>query len=181
MNYLFNKIEELSDDEYLPSNEDILKAPLRTIRYDSVTFNMEGAMIRIYDVVGQLNERYNWNKDMKYIESCVFCVSFVDFDKPMFEDHSILPIYNSLKLFEQISNDDKFNQSSLFLICNKIDIFKEKVEKIHSFIQNFTEFQDDRHNAQLCGDFLVQKFIERIGPNNPDYSIIPFKIVALKF
>jgi uncharacterized protein (UPF0305 family) len=59
MDYLFAKLNDLRDEDYVPTEEDILRARIRSIGIDSVTFNLE---------------------------LVIFCVSFADFDKPMFED-----------------------------------------------------------------------------------------------
>jgi hypothetical protein len=47
MDYFFGKLNDLRDDDYVPTDEDILRARIRSIGIDSVTFNLEGALIRV--------------------------------------------------------------------------------------------------------------------------------------
>jgi hypothetical protein len=144
MEYFYGKIDDLVDGDYIPTNEDILKARIRTIGYDAVTFNMKGASMRIYDVGGQKTERNVWSTVMKDVESCIFCVSFADFDKPTFEDQSILRINDSLNLFEKISKNPKFMNGPGFLLCNKMDDFEKKIKKAIVLQELFPSTQENR-------------------------------------
>ena len=105
MDYFFQKIDELQDDEYVPSDDDVLRARIRSIGIDQVTFDINGAIIRIYDVGGQKNERSKWEKVMDEVAGCIFVVSFAEYDKPMFEVSSFLRINNPLSISGEITHE----------------------------------------------------------------------------
>ena len=58
MDFFFDKINELSKNDYIPTDEDIMKARIRTIGVSTVTLNVNNTLLKIYDVGGQKNERF---------------------------------------------------------------------------------------------------------------------------
>jgi hypothetical protein len=53
MDYFFTKLDAFVDDEYVPTDDDILRAWIRTVGVKSVTFS---ALVRIYDVFRRLRQ-----------------------------------------------------------------------------------------------------------------------------
>jgi GTPase SAR1 family protein len=179
MPYFFEKIDELVSEEYIPTNEDVLKARIRTVGIDQITFNLEGAIIRIFDVGGQKNERSKWSNVMDQVEGVIYCVSFADFDRQMFEDPNTIRINDALDIFDNITHQEKFQNSPIFLVCNKFDVFAKKIRETDAFIQIFPEYQGDEHDPDACAQYLIDKFMEKAAPLSEERPIKQFKIVAL--
>lgn len=178
MQYFFEKLEEVSDPEYVPTDEDVLRARIRTIGITNVTFDIDGALIRIYDVGGQKNERSKWEKVMNEVGGVIYCVSFSEFDKPMFEDKSVLRINDSIQVFEQITHRKQFATAPFFLLCNKFDIFKEKITNTDCFLKVYPEFTGNAHDPDECAQYIIDKFLAAAG-EMPKRPINVRKIVAL--
>jgi len=178
--YFYSKIDQLVSEDYIPTDEDVLRARIRTIGIEAVTFNLEGALIRIFDVGGQKNERSKWSKVMDQVEGVIFCISFAEFDKPMFEDPSILRSSDALDIFESITHQEKFKASPVFLVCNKYDVFEEKVRNTDAFRKVFPDFTGDYHDPEACAAFFINKFLERAAPLSDERPIVQYKIVALR-
>lgn len=183
MDYFFPQVQTVFADGYSPTDEDILRARIRSIGIDTVNFDIAGAKICIYDVGGQQSERGKWEEVMGSISGVLFCVSFADFDKPMFE---LLPrieprIRDSLQIFGQLTHSSRPNlqEAPFFLICNKFDAFKKKVEETDCFIRAFPEFEGNSHDADACAEYLAQKFIEEANPQSDARPIIVYRQVAL--
>ncbi|OHS93486.1 Guanine nucleotide-binding protein subunit alpha-1 [Tritrichomonas foetus] len=179
MDYFFEKIDELVEDDYVPSDDDVLRARIRSIGIDSVTLLLEGALIRIYDVGGQKNERSKWDKVMNEVGGVIFCVSFAEYDKPCFEDTSLLRINDALEIFKEVTHRENFKEDPFFLICNKFDTFSEKVRTTDSFTKVFPDYTGDAHDPEACRQYLVDKFIEASNPPLPDRPIIVYTQSAL--
>ena len=177
--YFFDKIDELVAKNYIPTNEDILKTRIRTIGINQITLNYECSFTRIIEVGGQIFERTKWAKVMSQVEGVIFCVSFADFDKPMFEDSSTIRINDSLELFRNISHKAKFQNSPIFLVCNKFDVFAKKVKETDAFKKTFPEYQGDEHDPEACAQYLIEKFMKSAEPLSENRPIIHYKIVAL--
>lgn len=181
MDYFFEKIDDLVDEEYVPTDEDVLKARIRSIGIDQVTLSLDEVLIRIYDVGGQRNERSKWEKVQSEVGGAIFLVSFADFDKPMFEDlpKIVARINDAMNCFEDVTHRQVFLDKPIFLVCNKFDVFTEKVRNTDCFSRVFPEFQGNAHDENECYEYLVGKFIERSNPPLPERPIIQFRQNAL--
>ena len=181
MDYFFEKIEDLVDEEYLPTDEDVLKARIRSIGIDQVTLSLDEVLIRIYDVGGQRNERSKWEKVQSEVGGTIFLVSFADFDKPMFEDlpKIVARINDAMDCFADVTHKEGFRDKPIFLICNKFDVFTEKVRNTDCFLRVFPDFSGNAHDENECYDYLVGKFIERSNPPLPERPIVQFRQNAL--
>ena len=179
MDYFYNKIDDLVEDDYTPSDDDVLRARIRSIGIDSVTLNLDGALIRIYDVGGQKNERSKWDKVMSEVGGVIFCVSFAEFDKPCFEDQNLLRINDALEIFKEVTHRDEFKEAPFFLLCNKFDAFTEKIKNTDSFVKIFPDYSGDSHDPEACKQYLVEKFIEAANPPIPERPIIVYTQSAL--
>ncbi|KAH0800782.1 G-protein alpha subunit [Histomonas meleagridis] len=159
--YFFDKIDDLQDEDYVPSDDDVLRVRVRSIGIDSITFDLDGAIIRIYDVGGQKNERSKWEKIMSEVGGCIYFVSLAEFDKPMFEDIQMVRINDSLEVFSQVVKKEEFREAPIFLICNKFDEFTEKIRETDCFTKVFPEYIGDPHDPDKCAQYIVDKFLER--------------------
>jgi len=179
MEYFYEKIDELSDPDYSPTDEDVLRARIRSIGVEKITFNLEGALTSIFDVGGQKNERSKWERVMSEVAGVIFCVSFAEFDKPMFEDPSTLRIFDALEIFKDITHRKQFLNAPFFFLANKIDVFEKKVRETESFGRVFPDYTGDVHNPDECANFLIDKFISAADPQLDERPIQTFKISAL--
>jgi hypothetical protein len=177
MDYFFGRLDEICTEDYSPTDEDILRARVRSVGIENVTFNLEGALIRIYDVGGQKNERAKWQQIMSEVAGVAFCVSFADFDRPMFEAlPTIQPrVLDALAIFEELTHKEKFAETPFFLICTKFDRFAEKVRTTDCFGTMFPDYGGDVHDPDECGKYLANLFVERAGPQIPERPILVYR------
>jgi GTPase SAR1 family protein len=181
IDYFFGKLNDLREDDYVPTDDDILRARIRSIGIDSVTFSLDGELIRVYDVGGQKGERSKWNRVQEEIRGIIFCVSFADFDKPMFEDLPaiVLRITDSLGIFQNLTHQPKFQAFPFFLIANKFDAFTEKIQNSDCFVKVFPDYGGDPHDPVACADFLTKKFIQSADPPVGTRPIIVYQQSSL--
>merc|ERR1712032_857631 len=58
--YFFNDIERIGDNNYLPTNQDVLRCRVRSTGIDEVEFELDGLEFKMLDVGGQRSERRKW-------------------------------------------------------------------------------------------------------------------------
>jgi len=179
MDYFLDKCEALADDAYIPNNDDILRARIRSIGVEKTTLNLNGALTTIFDVGGQKMERSKWDKVEESTEGCIFVVSLSEFDKPMFESPEIIRINDSIDLFRSIVRRPKFQNAPIFLIGNKYDLFEEKIRSTDAFAKIYPDYDGDIHDPEACSKFLIDKFLECANPPKPEQPINVYKISAL--
>jgi GTPase SAR1 family protein len=181
MDYFFDQVQAIMAEGYSPTDDDILRARIRSIGIDSVGFEIEGAQICIFDVGGQQCERGKWEEVMERVSGVIFCVSFADFDKPMFE---LLPrieprITDSIDIFDKLTHRSKFEEAPFFLICNKFDAFKKKIQETDCFLRAFPEYEGDAHDPDACATYLTQKFLDVAAPLSDTRPIVVYRQDAL--
>ena len=58
--YFFNKLDVIGKEDWVPSNQDILAARVRTHGIVTTKYTIEDRQYEMYDVGGQRNERRKW-------------------------------------------------------------------------------------------------------------------------
>jgi GTPase SAR1 family protein len=72
--YYFDKVIELGQPEYIPSEEDLLRSRSRTTGVIENNFTIDGNHFQMYDVGGQRSERKKWIHCFENV-SCVLFVA----------------------------------------------------------------------------------------------------------
>lgn len=125
-NYFFDNVIRISSPSYSPSDDDILKARIRTTGIAPLTFKIQDIKTLLVDVGGQKTERRNWERCFVNVSYLLFVVSLSDFDQLMFEDGKTKRTDDALLLFSSMVNGNFFVQTPIFLVLNKFDIFEKK-------------------------------------------------------
>ena len=76
----------------------------------------------------------------------------------MFENKAMPRIVDSLDCFKDITHRPAFDGKPIFLICTKMDVFKEKIENTDSFTEMFKDYTGDPKNVDECYEFLMNLF-----------------------
>jgi GTPase SAR1 family protein len=166
MDYFFTQVQNVMSLGYVPTDDDLLKARIRTIGIDQFAFQLGDVMIEFYDLGGQRNERSKINQIKDKVNGLAFCVSFADFDKPMFEALPYIEprIHDSISFFAELTHTAEWMDAPVFLICNKFDGFQEKVMKTDRFTSIFPDYTGDVHDVDACAQFMVDQFKKAAQP-----------------
>lgn len=84
--YFFPKITELADENYLPSDRDMLYIRTRSSGIATERYLIEKTIFEMYDVGGQRNERRKWINCFEGVTAIIFVVALSEFDQVLFED-----------------------------------------------------------------------------------------------
>jgi guanine nucleotide-binding protein subunit alpha len=84
---------------------------------------------RIFDVGVQRSERKKWIHCFENITAIVFMVDISKYDQVLIEDESVNRMSEALSLFDSICNSRWFVKTSMILLFNKTDLFKDKLTK----------------------------------------------------
>jgi len=126
--------------DFVPNNDDILRARVRTTGIVENRFEVENNHFQIFDVGGQRNERKKWIHCFEGVTAVLFVCAISEYDQTCFEDESTNRIAEALTLFEDIANSQFFKSSSMILFLNKRDLFAEKIQKV-SLRTCFSEYE----------------------------------------
>jgi len=128
--YYFDSIDRIAADNYVPTEQDILRSRARTTGITEIQYNVQDVVFRMVDVGGQRSERKKWINCFQDVTALIFCVAMSEYDLKLYEDETVNRMHESIMLFEEICNCQWFSDTAIILFLNKSDIFNEKIERI---------------------------------------------------
>jgi len=128
--YYFDAIDRLTQPDYIPTEQDVLRSRTKTTGIIETEFDVEDVHFRMVDVGGQRSERKKWIYCFQDVTAVIFCVAMSEYDLKLYEDDTTNRMAESLKLFKEICNTKWFVNTSMILFLNKRDLFAEKIQKI---------------------------------------------------
>jgi len=157
--YFFANIDRISATNYLPTEQDILRARIKTTGVHETNFEYEKTHFKLVDVGGQRNERRKWIHCFSDVTAVLFVCSLSEYDQKLSEDESVNRMHESLKLFEEICNNQFFFSTPMILFLNKRDIFAEKIKKIPLTVC-FPEYTGG-NDYDKATKFISDKFLSK--------------------
>jgi len=128
--YFFEKIDEIAVDNYLPSEQDVLRSRVRTTGIVENNFEIDGNQFKMFDVGGQRNERKKWIHCFENVTAVLFVGVLSEYDLVLYEDENMNRMEETLNLFDEICNSRWFRETSIILFLNKRDMFEKKIQKV---------------------------------------------------
>jgi len=158
-NYFLDQIEDLTRVDYLPTDQDILHARVRTTGIIENDFIIDNNKFKMVDVGGQRNERKKWIHCFDNVTAVLFVADMAAYDRKLYEDEKINRIEETLNLFENICNSKWFRDISVILFLNKCDLFKEKITRSPLKI-GFPEYTGE-NTFEPASAYMEQEFLKR--------------------
>jgi len=157
--YYFENIDRLSSDDYVPSEQDVLRSRAKTTGIIETEFTIERTKFKMVDVGGQRSERKKWMHCFQDVTAVIFCVALSEYDLKLYEDDQTNRMHESLKLFKEICNSRWFIDTSMILFLNKRDLFEEKIKKVDLKVA-FPEYSGGC-NYDNAVAFIKDKFFQQ--------------------
>ncbi|CAG2170683.1 unnamed protein product, partial [Oppiella nova] len=146
--YYFSDIERIASSDYLPTQQDILRARAPTNGINEYTFVYESIIFRMVDVGGQRSERRKWIHCFESVTSIIFICALSEFDDQILkESSSDNRLEESKALFKTIVTCEWFHNSSVILFFNKYDLFEEKICSSTHLIDYFDDYDGPKRDV----------------------------------
>ncbi|KAJ7232777.1 guanine nucleotide-binding protein alpha-4 subunit [Mycena haematopus] len=152
-----DSIERVTALSYEPTDDDILKARLKTLGVSEHNFNLKaGNMVPqswiVYDVGGA---RVPYFDDM---DAIIFLAPLSCFDQVLAEDETVNRLEDSILLWKTIVSSPLLKDTSLILFLNKCDILKAKLESGQKFNEYVVSYGDRPNDFEHCSQYMKKKF-----------------------
>lgn len=170
--YYLDSIDRISEQDYLPSIQDILRVRVPTTGIIEYPFDLDSIIFRMVDVGGQRSERRKWIHCFENVTSIMFLVALSEYDQVLVESDNENRMEESKALFRTIITYPWFQNSSVILFLNKKDLLEEKIMCSH-LVDYFPEFDGPQRDPQAAREFILKMFVDL----NPD----PDKIIYSHF
>jgi len=157
--YFFDQISRFMQPGYIPSTADVLRARVRSTGIEEAEFKFEDISFRMVDVGGQRSERRKWIHCFDQVTAVIFCVALSEYDQRLREDDTQNRMKESLLLFDEICNSHWFRNTAFVLFLNKVDLFKEKIQKIDPKDSCFPNYTGGC-NFDNASNFIKARFME---------------------
>lgn len=161
--YYFDSIDRIRDPAYVPNQQDVLRARVRTTGILETSFRFKDLIYRVFDVGGQRAERRKWIQCFDDVTAIIFVSALSGYDMKLFEDETTNRLSESLALFEAICNNKFFVDTSMILFLNKTDLFSAKIGK-SPLRHYFPEYDGPDNNADAAKKFILGMF-KRLNKN----------------
>jgi len=128
--YFFNRLKDVCQENYLPTQQDVLRSRVRTTGIVENEFEIENNKFKMFDVGGQRNERKKWIHCFEKVTAVLFVVAISEYDQMLYEDEHTNRMTEALNLFDEICNSRWFESTNMILFLNKRDLFQVKLQKV---------------------------------------------------
>jgi len=156
--YFFDNVDRIASPSYIPTDDDILHARVKTTGATEVRFTVNNMIFRVVDVGGQRSERKKWIHCFENVDTIMFLIAISEYDQRLFEDPTVNRMVEALNMFESICNSKWFSRTSIILFLNKTDLFKEKIAKSPMY-NIFPDYQGGEDYDAAC-DYLLGRFMK---------------------
>ncbi|KAJ3428656.1 guanine nucleotide-binding protein g(o) subunit alpha [Anaeramoeba flamelloides] len=155
--YFLDRTNEICKEDYIPIPMDILNCRIATVGVKEIQFEVSKRLWRIVDVGGQRSERRKWIHQFDDVSILIFVVASSEYNQLLYEDERINRMQESLRVFKKTVNNEFFKKKDLVILLNKIDLFKEKIQK-YPITKCFPEYKGDG-SFEKTSEYLKNKFL----------------------
>nr|WBU87314.1 G-alpha-domain-containing protein [Ganoderma boninense] len=154
--FYLNDLDRVTSIQYFPSDDDVLRARLKTVGVSEYSFHMEagderGTEWRIIDVGGSRSQRPTWVPFFDDVNAIIFLAPICGFDQVLAEDRSVNRLEDSVLLWKEVCSNKLLAKVDLVLFLNKCDILESKLKsgvRLQKYVRSFGERPNDPEVAQ---------------------------------
>ncbi|KAJ3850279.1 guanine nucleotide binding protein, alpha subunit [Lentinula lateritia] len=151
--FFLDDLERITELRYVPSDDDILKARLKTMgvsehRFVLRTGNMVSRDWRVFDVGGARNS----------VDAIIFLAPLSCFDQSLVEDPAVNRLEDSILLWRSIVSNQLLQKTELILFLNKCDILEAKLESGIQFSKWVISYGDRPNTFEGTSKYMKKKF-----------------------
>ncbi|KAM9331211.1 guanine nucleotide-binding protein subunit alpha-15 [Gastrophryne carolinensis] len=157
--YYLTNLERITQDGFLPTNEDIVRIRMPTTGINEYCFIVDNINLRMVDVGGQKSERKKWIHSFENVNALIYLASLSEYDQQLEERRDENRMKESLALFKQIMTLPWFKETPIILFLNKTDLLAEKVY-ISDLATYFPKFKGPREDAKAATEFIKKSYEE---------------------
>ena len=157
LSFFFERIDRMFESDWLPDDQDMLHARLRTTGITETVFELRQLTFRMMDVGGQRSERKKWIHCFEGVQCLLFMAALSGYDQCLVEDVNANQMHEALMLFESLVNGAWFKDKPIILFLNKIDLFREKLP-ISPLTAWFPDYNGEPTDEEAAKQFFADKF-----------------------
>ncbi|EED79074.1 candidate G-protein alpha subunit [Postia placenta Mad-698-R] len=160
--FFLNDAARIATLNYEPSDDDIVRARLRTLGVEEHRFTMEsgalpGSEWYIYDVGGSRNNRPMWIPYFDDVQAIIFLAPLA-FNLMLEEDPKVNRLEDSIMLWKEICGNALLSKTTLILFLNKMDILQATLAAGIRVSKYVPSYGDQPNDVQHVTKYFRDKF-----------------------
>ncbi|CAL1708400.1 unnamed protein product [Somion occarium] len=161
--YYFHHVDRIANRKYEPSDDDVLRARLRTLGVQEHKLVFEhsadaGSTWCIYDVGGSRTSRAAWLPFFDDAHAILFLAPINCFDEQLAEDPRVNRLQDSMILWKSIVSSKLLTGCSIVLFLNKYDLLVKKLQSGVQARDFVTNYGDRENDAAVFAKYMRGKF-----------------------
>eukprot|EP01122_Echinamoeba_exundans_P012041 TRINITY_DN4958_c0_g1_i1.p1 TRINITY_DN4958_c0_g1~~TRINITY_DN4958_c0_g1_i1.p1 ORF type:complete len:338 (-),score=73.65 TRINITY_DN4958_c0_g1_i1:168-1181(-) len=165
INWAMENIDKVASPTWVPDEEAILYARLRTTGINETRFVTQGYEWTLIDVGGQAQERRKWTMVQQGLTAMLYFVAADEYDLPSEEDENLSKLDVSLDVWEEcIHGEAVSGHLAIILFLNKADLLEKRIQKDNGKTFKKATGSGTVKNAEAANTHLKSMFMNRIRP-----------------
>ncbi|VDC03814.1 unnamed protein product [Peniophora sp. CBMAI 1063] len=162
--FFLDDLERITHPNYTPSEDDVLKARLKTIGVSEHKFEMEagdqrGTEWRIVDVGGSRFQcAATWVPFFDDVDAIIFLAPISAFDQVLSEEERVNRLEDSVLLWKAMCSNKLLANVDLVLFLNKCDILKRKLDNGVPLVRYVKSYGDRPNDVENACKYFLSKF-----------------------
>ncbi|KIM42104.1 hypothetical protein M413DRAFT_70485 [Hebeloma cylindrosporum] len=161
--FFLDQAARVTQEDYRPSPDDVLKARVTTIGPEEHTIIAESGSQKakqwtIYDVGGSRGQRAAWAQFFDDVNIIIFLAPMSGFNQVLAEDESVNRLTDSLRLWQLICSNKILADVEFVLFLNKLDILDAKLKSGVQFSSFVTSYKDKPNETKPVARYLLDVF-----------------------
>ncbi|KAM6492797.1 guanine nucleotide-binding protein alpha subunit [Amanita muscaria] len=171
--FFLDDLDRVATRDYEPSDEDILRARLRTVGVQEYRMRIESAKRAsadwiFYDVGGARTMRSTWMPFFDNIHAIIFLAPVSTFDERLLEDPTVNRLEDSVLIWRTICSSKLLAKVTLVLFLNKTDILKRKLKSGIRVAKYLVSYGNRPNEPSAFLTYLREKFTAILNDVTPN-------------
>ncbi|EIM80220.1 G-alpha-domain-containing protein [Stereum hirsutum FP-91666 SS1] len=171
--FFLNDIERITKRDYEPSDDDVIRARLRTVGVQEYSFSIEqgrtaGHEWLMYDVGGTRSSRAIWYPYFDDMDAIIFLAPISCFDERLAEDRRVNRLEDTYMLWKTLCGLKLLSKTQIILFLNKCDLLERKLQagvRVRDYVPSY----GDRENTvETVKKYFQSHFKEIAKQNSPE-------------
>ncbi|KIY49656.1 G-alpha-domain-containing protein [Fistulina hepatica ATCC 64428] len=169
--FFLNDVVRIATLDYEPTDEDILRARIRTLGVEEHRLVMEkgmasGSDLYITDVSGSLSMRHTWVPYFSDVQTILFLAP-LSFNQMLPEDRRVNRVEDSLTLWKQICQNKLLANASIILFFNKRDVLETTLKagvQVKTYVPSYGDHPNDVVHVTKYFKEKFHKALKKLSP-----------------
>jgi len=161
--FFVDEIRRITALRYFPTDQDVLKARLKTMGVVEYAFSIPdppraNVDWKVYDVGGARNQRHAWAPYFEDVNAIIFLAPISAFDQVLLEDPKVNRLEDSFFLWRSIVSNRLLMDVSIILFLNKIDLLQAKLKAGVRLKDHIMQYGDRPNDFENVSRYFQNKF-----------------------